>query len=532
METIETHLGSLEINNIPLVAPDGDGPDSGTLYISITVDDPECIEALCQYPDGRQRQDFVRSALKIGILAIKHARGRIDGEAVRREGERLIASLAEKLESYQRLTETKVTDTLKHYFDPKDGRFNERVERLVHQDGELAKAMQLQIGNAENTLRQVLAQHLGENSQLLKMLTPDESNALIAGIRTHVESVLSFQRDRILHEFSLDQPDSALSRLIREITEKHGAAAQDLGKRISDVVSEFSLDREDSALSRLVKRVDDAQKRINAEFSLDAEQSALARMRRELMEVLEKHQKVADEFQKNVLSTLEALKARKEESARSTTHGHTFHAETFQLISDFCQRAGDVATDVGNGPGAINRCKVGDFLIQLGPDCAAAGARIIVEAKEDASYNLNKTLDEIKTARENRQAGVGLFVHSKKTAPMNMQMLSRYGNDVVVVWDAEDDATDVVLKAGLLVAKAISLQAKVAEAGSTASFSEINSAIHNIQRQVQFFEEIKTKSTTIKNNAEWICTKAESMLKAITAQVDVLESQIENLQSN
>jgi len=46
---------------------------------------------------------------------------------------------------------------------------------------------------------------------------------------------------------------------------------------------------------------------------------------------------------------------------------------------------------------------VGDIVVQLGPDQKASGARIVVEAKESGSYTLSKALEELETARKNRQ---------------------------------------------------------------------------------------------------------------------------------
>jgi hypothetical protein len=59
---------------------------------------------------------------------------------------------------------------------------------------------------------------------------------------------------------------------------------------------------------------------------------------------------------------------------------------------------------------------VSDAIVELGPECAAAGESFVVEAKEDASYNLNDARSEIETARQNRKTSVGLFVFSKKIA--------------------------------------------------------------------------------------------------------------------
>ena len=82
----------------------------------------------------------------------------------------------------------------------------------------------------------------------------------------------------------------------------------------------------------------------------------------------------------------------------------------------------------------------------------------MVEAKENASCDLIKTLDEAQTARTNRQANVCVFVHSVKTAPANIPVFQRYGSDIVVQWDADDDALDVWLQAALMVATALSVK--------------------------------------------------------------------------
>ena len=58
--------------------------------------------------------------------------------------------------------------------------------------------------------------------------------------------------------------------------------------------AKFSLDDEESALSRLVRNVDRAQRTITSQFSLDDDQSALARLKRELTKMM-KEQREADQ---------------------------------------------------------------------------------------------------------------------------------------------------------------------------------------------------------------------------------------------
>jgi len=107
-------------------------------------------------------------------------------------------------------------------------------------------------------------------------------------------------------------------------------------------VREFSLDTEDSALSRLVKRVELAQRQISAEFTLDSEQSALSRMKREFDRLIDSIRKDSAAFQERVVATLEAMKARKQESLASTAHGRDFEQAAYEFVEEAAQNAGDV----------------------------------------------------------------------------------------------------------------------------------------------------------------------------------------------
>lgn len=502
---------------------------SSALRLELDILDPESVDALISLPEGRVRSDFARQALRIGIIALRQAQGRVDAETVRNEGERLITALGTALGDYRRQTESLLQDTLKSYFDPSDGRFTERVERLVRQDGELERVMRAQIENNQRAIADVLTEFIGEDSGLLRALTPDESNHFLAGLRQSLETTLSGQSGQILREFSLDNPDSALARLVRELKERHGELTGDLARQIEAVVNEFSLDNDNSALSRLVRRVEQAQKQISSEFSLDAENSALARMKRELLNVLDAQQQRNEAFQQQVQETLSNMRVRKEEAARSTTHGRSFQDEGFRVIQRLCEQANDIAEDVGDSPGIIPRSKVGDCLITLGADCVAAGARIVVEFKEDSSYNLKSSLEEVETARKNRGAEVGLFVHSRRTAPAGLTEFARHGNDIVVVWDAEDERSDLLLRAGLMVAKALSVRAGAAMHGRSVELAEMDAAVRTIEKQCEKFDAIRTRGNTIRNAADEIIRHADVGQREILRQIGELDEHMAGL---
>ena len=55
------------------------------MHIDLWVSDSEVITALSSYSEGRDRDKFTCSALRIGILALQQAEGRIDGETIRNE---------------------------------------------------------------------------------------------------------------------------------------------------------------------------------------------------------------------------------------------------------------------------------------------------------------------------------------------------------------------------------------------------------------------------------------------------------------
>lgn len=528
--TLDIHNDCAASTDIPAHdAAQGEQP--ARFNLNVDLDDPESIAAIVAYPEGRDRSRFVRTALRIGILALNQAQGRIDSEAIKNEGDKLVRDIEDRLANYRRQTEEQLATTLKEYFDPQNGRFNERVERLVRQDGELERLMRQQMEVAERTLADTLTRHIGADSVLMQYLEPGESNRFLNSLREHVEQTFASQADAILREFSLDNTQGALTRLVRELKDKHGETADGLKAKIGEVVQEFSLDNEQSALSRLVRRVESAQKQISNEFSLDAENSALARMKRELTQMIEAQNRAAQEFQTQVVSALDAMRARKAAEAVSTTHGHDFQQAGFEILQDLATRGGDIAEDTGSSTGLIPRSKVGDAVITLGADNAAAGARIAVEFKEDASYTLKATLDEIDIARKNRDAGVGLFVHSRRTAPAGLETLARHGNDIVVVWDTDDEASDAYLRAGFMAAKALAVRARLENAERAADFQAIDKSLHEIQRQVAHLEQIKTWTTTIKNNADNVIGRVTKMQEALGNELEKLTEQIDQLKS-
>lgn len=500
------------------------------MYLHLSVTDPETLAVLADASEGRDRQELALTALKIGILSLKAARGTVDGAVVRQEGDRLVGLLEERFGKHRELLDESMASTLRGYFDPQSGAFHERLQRLLRNDGELATVIGQQVDTARRGLDDVLTRHLGQDSALQALLSPDKSNAFIETLRTQVQQALELQGQAIVREFSLDRADSALSRLVQELKNRHGDLERGLSERMGVVVQEFSLDKKDSALSRLIGRVESAQSQISAQFSLDNPASGLNR----LVEQLDRHHREqssrSQQFQERVTQMLERLVTRRDAARRSTEHGNEFELLVGEQLRDPCTAAGDLFAAVGQEAGVISRCKVGDFTITLGPDAAAAGARIVVEAKASTACSLKQTLDDADEARRNRAAGVCLFVHAAHTAPAGLPELYRHGNDIVVVWDAEDPGTDVRLRCGLLLAKALCLKATQHGKEEAASFEAIDQAVEAIRKQIQGFEEIQTSATTIVNGGDKIRHRARIMAEEIERRLALLAKHVGRLQ--
>ena len=82
------------------------------MYLHLSVTDPETLAALAETPDGRERKELARTAIRIGLLSMKAARGTVDGTTIRHESERLLGTLDERLSKHRELMDEGVNGAL------------------------------------------------------------------------------------------------------------------------------------------------------------------------------------------------------------------------------------------------------------------------------------------------------------------------------------------------------------------------------------------------------------------------------------
>ncbi len=499
----------------------GNGELPYQISLELVIDDPEIIRALYEYAEGDERNQYAAEAMKIGIMAIRHVGGQVSVDRLRNEGDRFIGGLEKTLETHKQTMQEQIEAKLKDYFDPKSGRFEDRVRRLVAKDGELSQLIKSFIDGENSLFAKTLVTHVGRDSALMKQLDPKQTDGLLAVLKQLVESELSQHRTHILDEFSLDNEKGALKRLTKELSQSN-----------NEIIKELSLNEEGSALNRLVQKVNHAQVTITNEFSLDNDSSCLSKLKKELMTVLEAHVETNAEFQQEVKLALHELKVRRAEQARSTEHGKTFERVVCEFIQSQLTASGDLAEFVGDNIGIIANCKKGDVVVKLGCDSNAPGAKIIIEAKEDKRYTLSKALNEIDEARKNRSAQVGVFVFSTKTAPQNLRPIARYGSDIVVVWNAEDPLTDSFLWAAIEFARLTCFRSQSVEESQASDFANIDQLIANIEKRAANLNKIRTYAETAQSSAKEIHSATAKIIKRAGLDKKSLDRQISQLRKS
>jgi len=499
------------------------------LPLSLIIDDPEVVNFLGEYEES-ERSQHASLALRIGVLAMGQARGAIDVQAVHREGEWLVANVRDALNGHASMVSQCVGERLAAYLDPNTGLLPQRLQQLTAEDGELARVVGSLVAGDDSAVAKTLAAHVGASSPLLKKLDPAQRDGLVHTLEQTIQDALQAQHKRIAGEFTLDDPESALSRLIRELTTSQGELQQGLSGDVDQLRRLLSLDEDDSALSRLVRKVEQAQAGIVDQFSLDSENSALSRLKKELHGTLSAMQQNQAAFQGQVLELLTRLDERQKVERQGTLHGHRFEDALGARVRAMSDGAGDLAEHTGHTTGRLNHCKKGDLVVTLGPERVGAGRSMVWEAKQNASYSDAQALAELEEARKNRGADVGVFVYSRSSFP-DAKTFRRFGNHLLVVWDAEDPASDVVLECAYSVGLALLAAAASDTVEVDVDMEAVDAAILAIEKQADRMQKIRGKCDSIRNAAGWIDDEARKIGDNLRREAGRLRDQAVSLRT-
>jgi hypothetical protein len=168
-------------------------------------------------------------------------------------------------------------------------------------------------------------------------------------------------------------------------------------------------------------------------------------------------------------------------------------------------------------------------VLTLGPDSGAPGLRVVCEAKARKGYTEKSALEEMERARKNREAEVGIVVMDRASAPEGAEAIRRVGADLLVVWDADDVATDMQLRLAVSVARAMCVGKRAAEGRTEANLREVDESVEAIANQVRVIDEIIRSGQLIKRKGEKVAASAERLRAVVEREVAALQDHVKAL---
>jgi hypothetical protein len=310
--------------------------------------------------------------------------------------------------------------------------------------------------------------------------------------------------ERNLEEYTRDF-SRELSRLVRDQV----GPESEFGKVVDPLNSVGLLQRiEKSVDAKLQETAAD----VLSQFSLDKSDSALARLQGAMNVQVEQIKSEMGRFFADLKELHGLARGRAEEAVKGTQKGRDFESEVYDRLAEICRSMGDLSENLTATPGNISRCKTGDYLSTLASDSGAAGVRIVFEAKKKEGYTLRNALEELKQARENRGAAIGVMVFSQECCPVEVGAFRIVDSDILVGLDLEHpERAAFYLESCYRIARAMAVLTKRQELSAKLDANKLASVIARVEKACERFADINKKASSIKQNAASIEEIAEGL---------------------
>jgi len=489
-----------------------------------------------------QRLGLVTDAWSIGLRALMNAYKQADESRLSDIGRALKEDVDKQLASYIERQQATFVQVLARYFDPRDGQVVARLEGFLRDGGDLAKTMERFLSPERGQLAQTLARELGENSPLLKRLSPTDSEGVISLLESKLREALSENQLEVARALDPVAEDGAVARFLTALRRDLEKADDDRNKQLALATKALDANDENSLLSRLMRETAAAKNAFVAAMNPELPTSPMAVLRSTLATLLQEHVKTQQEsmailhdrqakFEQEVRASLERLEERKRGDAKSTRGGFAFEDAVLRFVQRAVQGAPIEANTTANTVGARPNCKKGDQVLQFTSESPYSGGAVVVEAKRDSSCTVRSALEELEAARGNRTASAGVFVMAKSHAPTAFPTFARYGCDILVTWDDEDEQTDPYLHAAVLLGLALaSRQRKPEDAGDLQALADIEQRIQKeldrLGRMRKLAESIRGDADKLadevrkgENGLDLLLRKAKTTLKALNVEL-------------
>jgi hypothetical protein len=295
----------------------------------------------------------------------------------------------------------------------------------------------------------------------------------------------------------------------------------DRGKLRSMVEELFDPTRRDSAIGRISRML---------ETYFDGDASRLATLLDPTRLGSPLHQfrlEVAEGFralQEKLVAIEASQSARAGERSRSAAKGGDFEDLLEDLLGDIARGANDLLERTGTEAGDAGRSKKGDFVLTLDSDLTrGAELRIVVEAK-DRRVSGREMREELRDAKTNRDAAVGLVVFTPQHAPAGIAPFDVRAGDVYVVLDP-GDPDPAALHAAVRLARLLAL-ASLRESEAELDVAAVQEALTGIREALEVVRTLKVQLTSIGSTSVSVSAGLEKLREAILAQLARAEREL------
>jgi hypothetical protein len=472
---------------------------------------------------GEHREHLVADAWRIGLRALRNAHAAAEESKLHDVGAALLSDVDEKLRAHVEQQHAHIAEILGRFFDPTDGHVTQRLAAFVADEGVLARQLQRYLGPQNSVLAEALARQVGEASPLFKKLSPTESDGLVKTLEVQLRAVMDEGHCELVRALDPLAEDGAVARFLRSLRDELRGADEDRQKQLAAALAALDANDEASLISRLVRETHRAREDVLSAVNPDAPSSPMSIMKAALTKLLRDQAEHQDElarrnelrqaeFEKEVREALARIETRRGRHATAPRGGLDFEDAVVAFVR-MAVAAAPCVFDVTGASAGIGRCKKGDAVLRFTEESAFAGAGVVFEAKHDATYTVQRALDELDAARKNRDAVAGVFVMARSHASETFPRFARYGNNVLVTWDETGGTSDAYLHAAVLLGMALVARSRsVGDAGDIAALRDVEA---RIDAELSRLEKMEKHSDAIRKNVEGISEEIRKGQKAL-----------------
>jgi exonuclease VII large subunit len=110
--------------------------------------------------------------------------------------------------------------------------------------------------------------------------------------------------------------------------------------------------------------------------------------------------------------------------------------------------------------------------------------------------------------------------------------LQRHGQDILVAWDCDDPAAEIVIRVAYSLARALVVRQRRTDQSSHAAVAEIDRATRAVEKQISYLDDVRKWAETVQGHGQKIAERSARMVEELKRDVDRLDAQLAALRTD